>query len=241
MPPPDRAEAQAAAAALGLALPDEQADRLLVYLALLQRWNATYNLSAVRDPQAMWLQHVLDCMAVVPAIQRRLAARDDPGVGASATTQRPRILDVGSGGGLPGVVWAILMPQADITCVDAVGKKAAFVRQAVGQLGLRHLKAEHARVESLSGARFDLVTSRAFSSLIDLVRLTRLLLADRGYWVAMKGKPPRAEITALGWPDAMFHVEPITVPGLAAERCLVWIGPASAAPAAPADPAPRRP
>jgi 16S rRNA (guanine527-N7)-methyltransferase len=212
MPPPDRAAALAAAQALGLPLSNAQADQLLAYLDLLQRWNATYNLTAVRDPAAMWLQHVVDCMAAVPSVQAQL-----PG------DHRPRILDVGSGGGLPGIVWAVLMPQVDITCVDTVGKKAAFIRQAAGSLGLRNLQARHARVEQLKEAPFDLITSRAFSSLVDFTTLTRQLLAADGQWVAMKGKPPTDELAALDWPATMFHVEHLTVPGLDAERCLVWL------------------
>lgn len=219
MPPPDRGAARAAAAALDLPLSDEQADRLLAYLELLRRWNATYNLTAIRDPAAMWLQHVVDCMAAVPAVRRLLAARGEPQTAA----QRPRILDVGSGGGLPGIVWAILMPEVDVVCVDAVGKKAAFIRQAAGQLGLTNLRAEHARVESLRDSDYDLITSRAFASIADFVRLTQPLLANGGCWLAMKGKPPLDEFAALGWPRSMFHVEPIAVPGLAAERCLVRI------------------
>ncbi|GAB1388320.1 MAG: hypothetical protein AMXMBFR78_10660 [Rubrivivax sp.] len=235
MSPPDRLAAHAAAQALALTISDAQADRLLAFLALLQRWNATYNLSAVRDAEGMWRQHVLDCMAAVPSIQRDLARQEASCAAPLAPPIRPRILDVGSGGGLPGVVWAILMPQIDITCVDAVGKKAAFVRQAAGQLGLPNLTATHARVESLGGQGFDLITSRAFASIADFTRLTRPLLAEKGRWLAMKGKPPHDEIAALAWPTARFHVEPITVPGLAAERCLVWIDP-GAAPDRPADP-----
>lgn len=213
--PPDRAAAHAVASAIGVPLDDAQADRLLAYLALLQRWNATYNLTAVRDPAAMWLQHVVDCMAAVPAVQHHLHAR--------ALPRRPRILDVGSGGGLPGIVWAVLMPGTDITCVDTVGKKAAFIRQAAGQLGLPNLRAVHARVEMLLSEPFDLITSRAFASLADFTALTRTLLAGGGCWVAMKGKPPLDELSTLGWPGSMFHVEPLTVPGLDAERCLVWL------------------
>lgn len=215
MPPPDRAAALAAAEAIGVPLDDVQADRLLAYLDLLQRWNATYNLTAVRDPAAMWLQHVVDCMAAVPAVRRHLQAR--------AMTRRPRILDVGSGGGLPGIVWAVLMPEADITCVETVGKKVAFIRQAAGQLGLPQLQARHARVEALTDAPFDLITSRAFSSLPEFARLTRHALAEGGCRVAMKGKPPTDELAELGWPASMFHVERLQVPGLDAERCLVWL------------------
>jgi 16S rRNA (guanine527-N7)-methyltransferase len=213
MPPPDRGAAHAAAEAIGVPLDDAQADRLLAYLDLLQRWNATYNLTALRDPAAMWLQHVVDCMAAVPAVRRAL----------QQTATRPHILDVGSGGGLPGIVWAVLMPEVEITCVDTVGKKVAFIRQAAGALPLPNLLARHGRVEQIAQPRFDLIASRAFASLVDFTRLTRHLLADGGSWVAMKGKPPTDELAALGWPASMFHVEPLRVPGLDAERCLVWL------------------
>jgi 16S rRNA (guanine527-N7)-methyltransferase len=216
MPPSEsglsRQAAQSAGQASGLTLSDEQADRLIAYLALLQRWNATYNLTAVRDPAAMWLQHVVDCMAAVPSVQRRLP-----------TDRRGRILDVGSGGGLPGIVWAVLMPQVDVICVDTVGKKAAFIRQAAGELRLPNLQARHARVESLAEPPFDLITSRAFASLSDFTRLTHHLLAPAGAWVAMKGKAPIDELADTGWAPSMFHVEPLRVPGLDAERCLVWV------------------
>lgn len=235
MPPPDRTAARAAAEAIGIPLDDGQADRLLAYLSLLQRWNATYNLTAVRDPAAMWLQHVVDCMAAVPAVRRHLQA--------TALARRPRILDVGSGGGLPGIVWAILMPETDITCVDTVGKKAAFIRQAAGQLALPNLQARHARVEQLAEAPFDLITSRAFASLLDFTRLTRHALAEDGRWLAMKGKPPTDELAALGWPPSMFHVEHLKVPGLDADRCLVWLKSDPSSPTrpdqAPAGPSPK--
>ncbi|MFT3818687.1 MAG: 16S rRNA (guanine(527)-N(7))-methyltransferase RsmG [Rubrivivax sp.] len=216
MPLPDRAAVLAAAATLGLPVSDDQADGLLAYLALLQRWNGTYNLTAIRDPDAMWLQHGLDCMAAVPAVRALLQ-----------DGRRLRILDVGSGGGLPGVVWALLLPQADVVCVDAIGKKAAFIRQAAGALRLPNLQAWHARVEALDEAPFDLIASRAFASLADFTRLSRRLLAPGGRWLAMKGKPPADELAALDPQALMFHVEPLQVPGLDAERCLVWLQPAA--------------
>ena len=215
MPLPDREAARATAAAVGLAATDVQIDRLLAYVDLLQRWNATYNLTAVRDPAAMWVQHVLDCLAAVPSVRECLIGR--PG------SERGRILDVGSGGGLPGVVWAVLMPEADIVCVDTVGKKAAFIRQAAGALALPNLLSRHSRVEALRDPPFDLITSRAFASLLDFVQGTRPLLAKHGSWVAMKGKFPADELAAAGWPSSMFHVEQLQVPGLDAERCLVWL------------------
>ena len=210
---PDAGTVRAAAQAMGLAVGDAQVAKLLQFLDELRRWNATYNLTALRDPQVMVTHHLVDCMAAVPAVRRWAQGR----VGL-------KVLDVGSGGGLPGIVWALLMPELEITCVDAVGKKAAFVRQVAGSLGL-NVQALHARVETLGGARFDLITSRAFSSLADLARLSRPALAPGGAWLALKGKVPDAEIAALGPAVQVFHVEPLTVPGLEAERCLVWMEP----------------
>ena len=203
---------------LGLALDPAALDRLLAYLALLQRWNATYNLTAVRDPGEMLTQHLADCLAVVGPLRRQL------GAGTSR-----RVLDVGSGGGLPGVALAVLEPGWSVTCVDAVGKKAAFIRQVAVELRLRNLAAEHARVESLKAGGFDLITSRAFASLADFVSLTRKLLAADGVWAAMKGKTPEAELAALPAGITVFHVEPIAVPGLDAERCIVWMREAAGA------------
>lgn len=207
---------QAAAEQLRLELPNDAATRLLAFVDLLRRWNSTYNLTAVRDPDEMLVQHLFDCLAVVGPLSRALP-------------QRPsRLLDVGSGGGLPGVVLAVLMPELAVTCVDTVGKKAAFIRQAGVELGLRNLHAEHSRVEALRAAPFDVVSSRAFASLADFTRLTRQHLAESGVWMAMKGKRPNDEIAALPADVEMFHVEPLTVPELDAERCLVWLRPAAA-------------
>ncbi|HEX6703981.1 MAG TPA: 16S rRNA (guanine(527)-N(7))-methyltransferase RsmG [Albitalea sp.] len=202
-----------AAAQLNVPLTDSAADRLLGFLDLLQRWNATYNLTAVRDPAEMLTQHLVDCLAVIPPLRRSGALR---------------ILDVGSGGGLPGVVIAVAMPDAEVVCVDTVGKKAAFVRQVAVELKLAHLRGEHARVESLKVPPFDLVVSRAFASLADFVGLTRQHLKPGGVWMAMKGKRPDAEIAALPATVEMFHVEQLEVPGLSAERCLVWMRPRAA-------------
>lgn len=199
-------------AQLGLEADPTVLDRLLAYLALLVRWNATYNLTAVRDPQEMLTQHLADCLAVVGPLRRHLGSGSER-----------RLLDVGSGGGLPGVVLAVLEPRWKVTCVDTVGKKAAFIRQAGAELGLRNLQAEHARVEALRAERFDLITSRAFASLGDFVRLTRQLLAPGGVWVAMKGRQPQEEVAALPADIDVFHVEPLNVPGLNAERCLIWM------------------
>ena len=208
---------QADTAAMGWALPDAAAARLAAYRALLAKWNDTYNLTALRDPAQMRTQHLADCLAVVAPLRRHAAGKP------------LRVLDVGSGGGLPGVVLAIVEPAWDVTCVDTVGKKAAFVRQVAAELALPNLHAEHARVEALRAARpFDLITSRAFASLPDFVRLTRPLLAPGGTWMAMKGKPPADEIAALPPGVQVQAVEPLQVPGLEAERCLVWLALAQA-------------
>ena len=201
----------ALAASLGIELSDEQQARLRGYLELLQRWNATYNLTAVREPAAMFTQHLADCMAVVPALQRHAAGG--------------RLLDVGSGGGLPGVVIACARPGWDVTCVDAVAKKAAFVRQVAGSLSLANLHASHARIEALKAEPFQVVTSRAFASLADFTALTRAHLAPGGIWMAMKGRVPDDEIAALPSTVDVFHVEQLAVPGLDAHRCLVWMRP----------------
>jgi 16S rRNA (guanine527-N7)-methyltransferase len=199
------------AAHLELPMPAELIDRLLGYLALLQRWNRTYNLTAVREPAEMVKQHLADCLAVVRPLRRALES-----------VAEPRLLDVGSGGGLPGAVIALMCPGWHVTCVDAVGKKAAFVRQAAAELRLQNLQAQHARVQSLPSGHYNLVTSRAFASLPDFVRLTRPQLADNGIWMAMKGKLPGEELEALPSNVDVFHVEQIKVPGLDAE-CLVWM------------------
>jgi 16S rRNA (guanine527-N7)-methyltransferase len=199
---------------LGLGLPLEASARLLRYLDLLQQWNATYNLTAVRDPSDMLTQHLADCLAVIGPLRQ-----------AMGTIAIPRILDVGSGGGLPGVVIAALHPDWEVVCVDTVGKKAAFIQQAALELTLPKLRAVHARVEKLADGSFDLVTSRAFASLSDFVRLTRHLLRRGGVWMAMKGKRSDDELSALPADIEVFHVEQLTVPGMQAERCLVWMRP----------------
>ena len=199
-------------AALGLTASAGQIEALLRYLDLLDRWGATYNLTAVRERQAMLTQHLADCLALIGPLRRQLA--------------RGRVLDVGSGGGLPGVVIAVMQPEIQVTCVDAVAKKAAFVRQVAGALSLPGLLSVHGRVEQLSsGAGFDVVTSRAFASLADFTRLTLACLAPGGVWLAMKGRVPKDEIAALPPTVEVFHVEHLHVPGLNAERCLVWMRP----------------
>jgi 16S rRNA (guanine527-N7)-methyltransferase len=201
---------------LGLALTDGQQRQLLDYLALLVQWNRVYNLTALHDPAQMLTHHILDSLAVIAPLRRYLHTA------AQGRAQPVRLLDVGSGGGLPGVVIAICQPEVAVTCVDAVAKKAAFIQQAAGVLHLTNLAGRHTRVESLAGP-FDLIASRAFASLADFAVLSRGALAEGGIWLAMKGKRPDAEIAALPSPVEVFHVEPLTVPGLDVHRCLVWL------------------
>ena len=213
--------------ALGLTLSDAAQRQLLAYLAMIERWNNAYNLTAVRDPSAMLTHHLLDSLSVVPSLRRHLGPCGDSsavGAGASASDEPARILDVGSGAGLPGVVLAIVEPQWSVTCVDAVGKKAVFVRQVAVELGLPNLRALHARIEQVSDeSGFDVVTSRAFASLVDFASWTSHLLKPYGRWVAMKGRAPDEERAGLPPDVNVFHVEPLTVPELDAQRCLVWM------------------
>lgn len=200
----------AAARTLGLDLAADQKTRLLTYLDLIAKWNKVYKLTAVRDPGEMLAQHLFDSLAAVPPLRRHTQG------GAL------RLLDVGSGAGLPGVVFAICCPELQVDCVDTVGKKAAFIQQAAGQLGLKNLRGLHDRVENLAGP-YDVISARAFSSLPDLVGWSGGALAGDGVWLAMKGKRPDPEIAALPPFTEVFHVEQLQVPELAAERCIVWI------------------
>jgi len=206
-----RSELLAGAAALGCPLDDAQADRLLGYLDLLARWNKVYNLTALRDPAQMLTHHLLDSLAVIAPMRRH--------TGGAPTT----VLDVGSGGGLPGVVIAATQPNISVTCVDTVQKKVTFVRQVAAELRLPNLQARHTRVEAITDTQWPLITARAFASLPDIVTLTRPLLAPGGVWMAMKGQHPADEMTALPADVEVFHVEPLQVPGLNAERCIVWM------------------
>ena len=198
--------------ALGLSLSDEQIQRLLDYVALIQKWNKVYNLTALRDPSDMLTHHLLDSLTAVAPLRRH------------SQGQPIKVLDVGSGGGLPGVVLAICMPELNVSCVDTVAKKAAFVQQVAVSLKLPNLRGIHARVESLTDPH-QVICSRAFASLPDFVTWSRSALAEGGVWMAMKGKHPQDEITALPSDVKVFHVEPLNVPGLDVDRCMVWMKP----------------
>lgn len=211
---------QAGCAALGLALTAQQMAQLLDFLALLQKWNKVYNLTAVRNPQDMLTHHLLDSLAAVGPLQRHLRS-----LPAAASTPQS-LLDVGSGGGLPGVVFAICCPQLQVSCVDTVAKKAAFIQQAAASLGLRNLRGIHARVESLQQS-YDVVSCRAFASLLDFTTWSRAALAPQGIWLAMKGQHPQEEMAALPPQVQVLNVEALAVPGLPAQRCIVWMRPTS--------------
>lgn len=221
--PPERsprggAGLDAGARALGLELEPAALDRLERYLGLLQRWNKVYNLTAVRDPADMVSHHVLDSLAIAAPLERELAAAGKGVAGA-------RLLDVGSGAGLPGAVLAAIWPALQVVCVDAVAKKVGFIRQAAAECGMSNLQAVHARVQEVAVAPFDVITSRALGPLDELVAWTRPLLAPGSCWAAMKGKRPDDELRGVPPDIEVFHVEPLAVPGLDAERCLVWMRP----------------
>jgi len=202
--------------ALGLNVTEAQQRQLLSYMALIQKWNKVYNLTALKTPQEILTHHLLDSLSSISPLLGYLA-QSARGVG-----QEVELLDVGSGGGLPGVVIAICCPNIRVTCVDTVSKKAAFVQQVAASLKLSNLCGLHARVESLKGP-FDVICSRAFASLPDFVSWSVGALSERGVWMAMKGKLPEAEMVALPSFAEVFHVEQLQVPGLAADRCMVWM------------------
>jgi 16S rRNA (guanine527-N7)-methyltransferase len=192
---------------LQLALSDAQIAQLMDYLALLFKWNAVYNLTAVRDPAQMVTQHLLDSLAVVPAF-----------------ADAKNILDVGAGGGLPGMVLAIARPDMRVSMIDTVHKKTAFLTQVKAELGLANVTVHTMRVEQLQvPQKFDVITSRAFAELSDFVTWSGHLLKQGGRFLAMKGVLPKEEMARLpdGWKVA--EVQPLTVPGLNAERHLIFI------------------
>lgn len=200
-------------ATLGLALPAGSEEKLLAYLLLLGKWNRVYNLTAVREVERMVSHHLLDALAVVPFFQ---------GDGPDGL----RVLDVGSGGGLPGIPLAIVRPEWQVTLVDSIAKKTAFLRQAKTELELANLTVATSRVEDFRvETRFDVITSRAFSDLKEFVTLTRHLLEPAGRWLAMKGLYPDEEIALLP-PDVRVSANhALAVPGLDAARHLIVLEP----------------
>jgi len=194
-------------AAMGLDVNPAQQDKLMNYLALMFKWNAVYNLTSLRDPMQMVTHHLLDSLAAVPAF---------------ATAQN--VLDVGSGGGLPGIVLAIVRPDMKVSMIDTVHKKTAFLTQVKAELGLANVTVYTARVEQLQVSdKFDVITSRAFADLSDFVNWSSHLLADGGRYIALKGVAPKDEQERLPAEWKVDKVEPLDVPRLGAERHLVFI------------------
>lgn len=187
---------------LGLDLPAAAQQRLLAFRDLLLKWNKTYNLTALRDPEQAISHHLLDSLAILPFVA------DGP------------LLDVGAGGGLPGIPLAIARPQLSVSLVDTVQKKATFLQQAAIQLDLKNVAAHHARVEEMTG-QYAQISSRAFAELKLFVELTRHLLAPGGHWLAMKGTRPDGEIAALPADIVVERIIPLHVPGVDAERHLI--------------------
>ena len=216
MPPDvDRGRLEAGAAQLGLALTDAQIAALLDFAALLLRWNRVHNLTAIRSADELLTHHLLDALSLVRPL------RDQLGDVAGDAVE---VLDVGSGGGLPGIPLAIVCPHWRITLVDAVQKKAAFLTQAALELKLANVTVHHARVEQLRGS-YRVITSRAFAALADFVGWTRHLLAADGFWLAMKARIDPAELQALPEDLSCSAVLPIDVPGLGEQRHLIRIEP----------------
>ncbi|HAJ71693.1 MAG TPA: 16S rRNA (guanine(527)-N(7))-methyltransferase RsmG [Methylophilaceae bacterium] len=189
-------------AEMGLSVSAMAQQKLLQYLVLLEKWNKVYNLTAVRDPEEMVVLHLLDSLSVLPYVHGK------------------RLLDVGSGAGLPGIVIAIVTPELEVTTIDTVQKKAIFMRQVKGELGLENLTVVHARVERYQPAEmFDQIISRAFSEISLFTELTKHLLVKGGQWLAMKGVMPTQELEKLNMQPA--HIFPLDVANLKAERHLI--------------------
>lgn len=189
---------------LQLSLPSGSEAALLSYLALLLKWNAAYNLTAVRDPEQMVIKHLLDSLSILPHVQGKA------------------LIDVGTGAGLPGFVLALVKPGLHVTLLDSNGKKIRFLRQAIADLGIKNAEAVHSRVEDFDKT-FDLVTSRAFATLTDMVKGSEQLLSEGGEFLAMKGMRPVAEIAALPPGFRVREVLALQVPFLNEERHLVRI------------------
>lgn len=199
-----RAELDRGIKALGIALDTAAQDKLVQYLELMHKWNKVYNLTAIRDMQQMVSHHILDSLAVIPYLWPK------------------NWLDVGCGGGLPGIVLAICRPDWEFTLIDSNSKKTSFVQQAVIELGLKNVKVICGRVEEITGNQYDGIISRAFAEVADFVKLTRHLLHDQGKWAAMKGAPEE-ELKNLPGDIEVEQIIPLKILGMNAARCLVTL------------------
>lgn len=209
-----RAALMAGLDTLALAPDEQQIEQLLAYHAGLVKWNRAFNLTAVRDPMEMIYRHLLDSLAIVPFLPAG------------------RLLDVGTGAGLPGLVVAMVRPDIAVTCLDSNGKKIRFIRQMIMELQLKQVATTQARVESFSAEPYAAITSRAFATLSDMVQWSQHLLAADGQFVAMKGQYPEAELAALPDSVQVLGVQQLQVPGADGERHLVRLS-LSASPALP--------
>ena len=198
---------------MGVVLSEDQAKRLIEFAALLAKWNRVHNLTAIDSPSGLLSHHLLDSLSVGPELSR---------IGAQRVL---RVLDVGAGGGLPGIPIAIELPTATVTEIDKVQKKTAFLQQARTELALANVQVVHGRVEEHGPPCYDVIVSRAFASLADMVRLTAHLLAPDGVWAAMKGAFPSEELSALPLTVELVRAVKLRVPLLGAERHLVVLRP----------------
>ncbi len=207
-------------AALGLKLSTATQEKLLAYLALLKKWNRTYNLTAIRDDKEMLTHHLLDSLSVLAVVEESALAGPRSGIPGRQSPGR-RWADVGSGAGLPGIPLAIARPDLEMTLVEAVDKKTAFQRQAKIELGLSNIEVAGCRVEDLPDGGFDAVISRAFAELADFVRLAGHLLLPKGRLYAMKGLLPQDEISRLPPNWTLVDCLPLKIPGLDVQRHLL--------------------
>ncbi|HEY8035952.1 MAG TPA: 16S rRNA (guanine(527)-N(7))-methyltransferase RsmG [Methylobacter sp.] len=190
-------------AALNLNVTDQNIDQLLSFIKLIEKWNKAYNLTAIRNREEMARLHILDSLSIMPHIEGK------------------RVIDIGTGAGLPGIPLAICLPETEFTLLDSNAKKTRFVQQAVLELKLKNVEVIHSRVENYHPEQaYDAVLTRAFAGLSDIMKLTAHLLAPDGVLLAMKGQPPEAELAEI---TAKKSVISVSVPGADVERCLVRI------------------
>lgn len=203
-----------AAEQMGLLLDDKQKQAILLYLELIQKWNKTYNITAIKDAEQILIQHIFDSLSVIAPLQAKI----DP-------ANEAIVLDVGSGGGLPGVIIAICCPNWTVTCIDAVEKKTSFITMVAGRLGLKNLRSKHCRIEDYTSGIADLVISRAFAALNDFANWSGHTLKESGHLAAMKGRYLQDEVEELestsDWQVNSW--QPLEVVDMDAERCLIWI------------------
>lgn len=200
-----RKQLQAGIAGLSLSLSSETCEKLLDYLFLLKKWNQVYNLTAIEDETAIITKHILDCLAILPYVQGE------------------RVLDVGTGAGLPGLILAICQPAIAYTLVDRSAKKIRFIQQVISELQLKEVTAVQTRIEDFSTKPFDIILSRAFTQLLSFYQMTQALCKTQGQILVMKGIYPQVELQRLTQQAIQWQAIPLTVPFLSAQRHLIRI------------------